>query len=686
VEAERPAAERLLRPRSVAFVGGSLAPTALELCRDGGFTGPIWAVHPTREQIAGERPFRSVLDLPGPPDAAFVAVPAEATVEVVRDLAAIGAGGAICYAAGFAEAGRPELEQALRDAGGGQLALLGPNCYGLIDFVDGVSLWPVPFPRERPRRGVAFVLQSGNLGINLTMQQRGLDIGWVVTVGNQAGLDVAACVAALVEQPEVTGVGVYLEGLRDPAAFVAAAERALDRRAPIVVVKAGGSSAGAAIAATHTSSLAGDDAAYDALFERLGVLRARSVPAMIETLKALTTTGPVRGRRLAVLTCSGGESALSADAASAAGLELPAPSPGAAAAIAAALPWYASVANPLDFTTALWGREQPLTGVFSTLAGDGHDGVLLVTDFPPEGFDYDQDVAAAVRAGKAAATAHGLPYAVASVMPEAWQPERVRELAAGGVAALAGIDEAFVAWAACARWGERLAAREPAPRIESASAVAGELLDEAASKRLLADAGVPLPPCEVVPLEDAGAAATRVGFPVVAKLVCASLPHKAAAGAVRLGLDDVAAVERGVAEMSAAIAPLEVDEVLIERFVGGAVAELIVGVKRDPALGTLLVVGSGGRDVELINDAFPLLLPASPEAVEHALARLRCHARLVSGGADIAGLVGAILRIAALAEHHRCGLIELEVNPLLALRDGCVAVDALARLATHDEI
>jgi acetyl-CoA synthetase len=271
-------------------------------------------------------------------------------------------------------------------------------------------------------------------------------------------------------------------------------------------------------------------------------------------------------------------------------------------------------------------------------------------------------------------------------MPEAWQPERVRELAAGGVAALAGIDEAFVAWAACARWGERLAAREPAPRIESASTVAGELLDEAASKRLLADAGVPLPPCEVVPLEGAGAAATRVGFPVVAKLVCASLPHKAAAGAVRLGLDDVAAVERGVAEMSAAIAPLEVDEVLIERFVGGAVAELIVGVKRDPALGTLLVVGSGGRDVELIDDAFPLLLPASPEAVEHALARLRCHARLVSGGADIAGLVGAILRIAALAEHHRCGLIELEVNPLLALRDGCVAVDALARLATHDEI
>jgi len=180
-------------PRSsVAFVGGSIAAAALELCRDFGFGGPVRAVHPTRELVGGQRPVRSVGDLPEPPDAAFVAAPAEATIAIVEELAAIGAGGAICYAAGFAEAGRPELEQALRDAAGDRLALLGPNCYGLVDLVDGVSLWPAPFPHSRPQRGVALVLQSGNLGINLTMQQRGLDIGWVVTVGNQAGLDIAA--------------------------------------------------------------------------------------------------------------------------------------------------------------------------------------------------------------------------------------------------------------------------------------------------------------------------------------------------------------------------------------------------------------------------------------------------------------------------------------------------------------
>ncbi|MFL6040204.1 MAG: acetate--CoA ligase family protein [Gaiellales bacterium] len=676
--AERTAAERLLRPRSVAFVGGSIAAAALELCRDFGFGGPVRAVHPTRELVGGQRPVRSVGDLPEPPDAAFVAAPAEATIEIVEELAAIGAGGAICYAAGFAEAGRPELEQALRDAAGDRLALLGPNCYGLVDLVDGVSLWPAPFPHSRPQRGVALVLQSGNLGINLTMQQRGLDIGWVVTVGNQAGLDIAACVAALVEQPEVTGIGVYLEGLRDPAAFVVAAERALDRRLPIAVVKAGSSEAGSEIAATHTSSLAGDDAAYDALFDRLGVARAGSVPAMIETLKAMTTTGPVRGRRLAVLTCSGGESALAADAASAAGLELPAPSTHAAAAIAAELPWYAGVANPLDFTTALWGLEQPLTSVFSTLAGDGHDGVLLVIDFPPDGFPYAGDVAAAVRAGRAAAEAHSLPYAVASVLPEAWQPGRVRELAADGVAALAGLEDAFAAWAACVRWGERLADRRPAPVVSPLPSPAGELLDEADSKRLPAGAGVPLPPSETVALEAAGAAAVRIGFPVVAKLVSSSLPHKAAAGAVRLDLGSAAAVEQAVEEMSAAVAPVRADRVLIERFVAGAVAELIVGVKRDPSFGPVLVLGSGGNDVELIDDAVPLLLPVSRSDVEQALVRLRCHPRLVAGGADIAAVVGAVRRIADLADRQRDRLVELDVNPLLALPDGCVAVDALA--------
>jgi acyl-CoA synthetase (NDP forming) len=677
VAADRSPAARLLRPRSVAFIGGSLAPAALALCRDQGFTGPIRAVHPTREEVAGLRPFRSVAELPEAPDAAFVAVNAEAAVEVVGQLAAIGAGGAICYAAGFAEAGRPELERQLRAAAGDDMALLGPNCYGLIDFVDGVSLWPVPFPQARPPRGVALVLQSGNLGINLTMQQRGLDIGWVVTVGNQAGLDVAGCVDTLLDQPEVTGIGLYLEGLRDPQAFVDAAEKALDRRVPIVVVKAGASEAGASVAATHTSSLAGDDAIYDALFERLGVARAGSVPSLIETLKAMTTTGPLRGRRLAVLTCSGGESALAADAASAAGLALPAPSPEATRTIAAELPWYAAVANPLDFTTALWGLEEPLERVFSALTTDGHDGAVLVLDSPPEGFLHGAEVDAAIRAGHAAARAAGLPFAVASVLPEAMRPARVRELAADGVAALAGLPEAFAAWGACARWSDRLELREPPPRVAAARADRGVALDEPTAKALLAAAGVPVPRNEVAAIGEAGAAAERIGFPVAVKLVSAALHHKAAAGAVRLDLRTREAVDVAVGEMVAAIAPLVCNGVLVEQLVDDVVGELLVGVKRDPAFGPVLVVGTGGGAVELIADAVPLLLPVTADAIERALSRLRCHARLRVAGADIAGAIETIGLVAAFARQRADDLVELDVNPLLVGRRGCVAVDAL---------
>ncbi len=248
-------------------------------------------MHPRNEGA-----YRSIADLPEAPDAAFVGVNAQATVDVVGQLAAIGAGGAVCYAAGFAEAGDAELERALVEAAG-EMALLGPNCYGLVNRVDGASLWPVPYPLPRVERGIGLVLQSGNLGINLSMADRSLPVAFILTVGNQAGLDVAASVDLLLDQPETTGIGIYLEGLRDAALFADAAARALERGIPIVVVKSGASEVGAQVTATHTSSLAGSDELYDAFFERLGVARAPDMPALLETLKAQTAIGPLRGRR-----------------------------------------------------------------------------------------------------------------------------------------------------------------------------------------------------------------------------------------------------------------------------------------------------------------------------------------------------------------------------------------------------
>jgi acetyl-CoA synthetase len=665
----RDPAERLLRPRSVAFVGGSTAPAALQVCRDRGFTGTIRYVHPRAEGA-----YRSVSDLPEVPDAAYLAIPAAATIEVVRELAAIGAGGAVCYAAGFSEVGDDALEQALVDAAGA-MPFLGPNCFGLIDLVDDVALWPVPYPQRRVDRGVAFVLQSGNLGINLTMADRSLPVSFVVSVGNQAGLDVAACIATLARQPEVSAIGVYLEGIRDLAAFVDAAHVAAAADVPIVVVKAGTSDLGARLTATHTASLAGADELYDALFERLAIARSPSIPAMLEGLKALTTVRRLAGRRLAIATCSGGESALAADAASVAGLELPPLSPAAAATIAADLPPYAAVGNPLDYNTALWGLEEPLTRVFGAALGDDVDGGLLVIDHQWPGLVVDGGVAAAIRAFERAGAGLGIGLAVASTVPESFPTEVRDALYARGVAPLQGLPEALAALAACARRGGAppgdVLAPSPAPATS-------RLRDEVESKRALTAAGIRIPRGEHVAAGGAAAAAQRVGFPVVVKLVSAAIPHKADVGAIRLGLRSPAEVEEAVAAMLVAVGDVPVDGVLVEEMVPGAVAELLVGVKRDPTFGPVLVVGTGGGLVEVIADARPVLLPATREQVAEALGHLRGWRRIVARG-DVPAAIEAVVALAAWACERSDVLVGLDVNPLLVLApgQGVVAVDAL---------
>lgn len=672
---------RLLRPRSVAFVGGSVAPLALACCEEAGFSGPIYAVHPRRTDIGGRAAYPSVHDLPEAPDAAFIAANAAATVGIVDELREIGAGGAACYAAGFSETGTAEgraRELALREAAG-ELAVLGPNCFGVIDLVDGVSLWPVPYPSARPERGVAVILQSGNLGINVTMSQRSLPLAFVASVGNQAVLEIADLVEAYLEMDEVTAIGIYLEGLRDVRRFAAAAARALERGIPIAVCKAGSSELGRELALTHTASLAGSAELYDALFARYGVARAGSVPELIETLKALTVLGPLGGRRVFVFTCSGAESALAADSAAAHGIELPPPTRKTRTALAEVLPEFALLGNPLDYGNALWGQEEPLRRVFETALRDPVDAAVLVIDYPLPGAPYTVDVDNAVDALVAAAAAAAVPAAVASVLPESLQPHARERMLARGVAPLQGLDEALAALAGCVRLGERLRAGPPPPLAPVAPPPEGaQPLGERAAKELLAGLGVAVPDGRVVAPSEAPEAAAALGFPVVAKLLSPDLPHKAAAGAVALGLRDEAEVAAAVAAFVSDHPRLAIEGVLVEQLVEGAICELLVGVRHDPAFGHVLVVGSGGSLVELVSDVYPLLLPTSGEDVEAAFRQLRVWPRLRA--ADVRAAVDVVSALARLVESRGERLAEFEVNPLHVLERGAVAVDALGRM------
>ncbi len=695
---------RLLAPQSLAFVGGERALGALAVCKAAGFGGRLYAVHPRHREVEGLPCLPAVAALPEAPDGVFLAVNRETTVEVVGELARRGVAGIVCYASGFAEldGDGAALQQRLVEAAGDSV-LVGPNCMGVINYVSGGSLWPLPYPPQPWTRGGAVVAQSGNVCINLCMSQRSLPFSYLISIGNQANLAFEDVIEALVDDPAVTAIGLFLEGLEDVCRFGAAALRALKQGKPIVALKLGSSAIGAESAISHTSTLAGSPALYDALFERLGVLPVASVPAMIETLKLATVwEAQIRrdgGGRLAAFASSGGDAGLVADYAEPAGLALPAPDANQAASVARLLPSYARVANPLDFTADYWGEEEKLRQIFIEMMGRGCDAALLVVDHPRPELDMAAPVEAMVRALTAARDATGVPAALATVNPESLPEDLRRRMIADAIAPLQGLHDAVAALASLERARARRAAYArdgwPPPLLPGDQARHGAadlVLDEQQSKAALRDHGITVPEGRLAALQEVASVAEELGFPLVVKALSPELPHKSEAGAVVLDISDAAMAETAARDMARALKarrpPLAVERFLLERMVKGAVAEVILGVKREPPFGPALVLGAGGALVELLRDSRILLLPTYRREVEAALRALSIFP-LLQGyrghpAGDLEALVEAAMALAGFAADHRERLVELDINPLLVMPagQGVVAADAVIRLRT----
>ncbi len=684
------ALRRLLWPRHVAVIGGEAAAEAVRQSRALGFAGAIWPVHPRHAQVEGLACYPDVASLPEAPDATFIAVPASATVELVGQLAARGAGGVICYASGFAEVGADgvDLQRRLVQAAG-EMALIGPNCYGVINYLDGVALWPDQHGGERVSRGVAIVSQSGNIALNLTMQRRNLPLACMVTVGNKAGVGIEDIVDALLQDARVSAIGLHIEGLDDVAAFSRVALRALDQGVPLVALKAGSSVLGARTTVSHTGSLAGPDGLYDALFARLGVARVFDPGALIETLKLLHVCGPLPGRRIISASCSGGEASLVADLAQPRGLELPAVPTGAQAALHAALGDKVAIANPLDYHTYVWGDLAAQTEAFSALLQCRFDLHLLLLDFPRADRCTADAWETTAEAWIAAHARDPLPCVVLASMPEGLPDAVARRLLARGIAPMQGITDCLDAIGHAAAIGAARARRAellPLPSMPVATAAgAVRMLDEAASKQALAAFGLPVPAGVVVADGQAAvAAARRMGYPVVLKRVSDTVAHKTETGGVALNLREDSEVQAAASSMAATAAAG--DRFLVEPMAGAVVAECIVGIQRDAQFGLALSVGAGGVLVELLRDAVTLLLPVARADVHAALRRLRCWPLLQGYRArpagDVEALVDAVLAVAAYAQANTARLQELDVNPVLVLPQGqgVLAVDAMIRL------
>ena len=722
---------RLMRPRSIAVVGGREAARVAEQCDRMGFDGALWPVHPEHPTVAGRPAFRSIAELPGVPDAAFVAVNRHTTVEVVAALARAGTGGAVCYASGFLESGDGgALQRALVEAAAG-MPIVGPNCYGLINYLDGAPLWPDQHGGRRLGRdesGVAIVSQSSNIGVSLTMQQRGLPIAYLVTAGNQAQIGISGLASALLDDERVSAVGLYVEGFDSVAGFEALARKARARAAPVVVMKTGRSERGRAANLTHTASIAGSNAGADAFLRRLGFARVHSIPELLEALKLLHVHGALGGARLGAMCCSGGEAAVLADAVEDTALTFPDLEPAHTAAVRATVHPLVTVANPFDYHTFSWGDEAALTETFTALARGSFDANLLVLDFPRTDRCDDTDWETAVNAFERAVRSTGAKGVIAATLAENLPEGRAAQLIERGIAPLAGVREAFTALECAATIGDAWRSPPRAPLIgASGASFSGALdvpltgtmrlgtpaapltgvpeascidpsrvpptsrecplaepilLDEAASKARLAAFGVAVPAGAVACDEDeAMAVAASLGGPVAVKAL--GIAHKTERAAVSLGLrepEEVRDAARALLALGAGRG------VLVERFATDIVAELIVGLHRDSQLGLLLTVGAGGIFVELAADSVTLLLPVTESEIRGALSRLRC-APILEGWrgrapADVDAAVAAILGIAKLAVANRGRIEELDVNPLgiRARGRGATALDALIRL------
>jgi acyl-CoA synthetase (NDP forming) len=677
------AMQRLLAPRSVALIGGAWADAVHAASRAIGYAGQIWRIHPSRPSSASQHYFRSVEELPAAPDAAFIAAPNRDVPGIAAGLRQRGSGGFVCFAAGFSETATPEGERLTREliAGAGELPFFGPNCYGFINFFDGVALWPDQMVGARRERGVVLICQSGTIALNLLFNDRSLPLGAVLTVGNQTRLAAEDLIELLADDERVSAFGLYLEGIKDVRRFAAAAERARLAGKPIALIKAGRTAAAADTVRTHTGALAGADGAFDAFCAQAGLARCESLATLCETLKIFHAGGPLRGRRVLAMGASGGDMAMTADAARSLQLQF-APLPETARLqLREILSDKVHLSNPFDFHTHIWFDLPRQRQMFSVVQRCGYDAVAFMLDCPPAPAD---DVAYVNAVKEFAAALPGAPArgAVVSSLPESLSAA-TRELCfAAGIVPLQGQREALEALDLAATVGTRWAQGATVElRIPAPGAQASRALSEYEGKRALAAHGVPVPRAALVAVPDAAAAATSLGFPVVIKAAAAALEHKSEAGGVILNVRDAAAADTAAQRLAHLSGML-----LVEEMVTDGVAEVLVGISVDPQFGQLLVLGAGGVLTELLRDSVSLLPPFSAQGIEAALARLRI-ARLLSGfrgqpPGDVPALVAAVLACTRYAAANLARLSELDLNPIIVRPQGkgAVAVDALIRL------
>ncbi|WER48121.1 acetate--CoA ligase family protein [Cupriavidus sp. WKF15] len=687
----------LLSPRSIAVIGASdnihkIGGRPIHYMKTHGYAGTLYPVNPQRDAIQGLRAYPTLDALPEVPELAIIIVAGEAAVQAVHDCARLGVAAAIVIASGFGEAGpegRRQQDEMVRAARAAGLRLVGPNSQGLANFGSGaIASFSTMFIEVPPQDGpVAVVSQSGGVAAMVYGLLRGQGIGvrHMHATGNQADVTVSELALAVAHDPGVRLVLLYLESLTDPEMLAEAARVARARNVPVVAVKAGRSQDGQRAAASHTGAIANEDRAVDAFLARHGIWRVDDAHALARCAPMYLRGWDAGGRRLVVISNSGASCVMAADAAQSFGLTLAPLSGTTRAALAERLPGFATTTNPVDVTAALLTNSALFGEVLPVVARDPSADLFLL-DIPVSGMGYD--VSRFARDAAAFADTAGKPIAVA-----AWQEPVAEAFREAGVPTYASGAEALSAFSQLVSHQQRLLqiAAEGEPPVPARHAqpiaAAGTTMSEAASLARLVAAGMPVVEHYVCHDVDAAVAAwQRIGAPVAVKASSPQVPHKSEHGLVALHCNDPEAVAGAFTAQTRKLQSMGVtcEGVVVARMARGQ-RECMIGAHWDPVFGAVLVVGDGGKYVEVLRDTAVLLAPCREADVERALAGLRIAPLLLGvrnePAVDIAALCRLAVQVGELVHEAGGAIHSVDLNPVMANPDGVVVLDALLEVA-----
>lgn len=693
------ALDRMIRPSSVAMIGASddatrIGGRPIAYMLNQGFKGDLWPVNPNRPKVQGLTAYASVDELPAAPDVGIVAVPGEGAIAAIDALGRKGCRNAIVFTAGFAEvddAGAAMQDRLLAAARAHGVRVLGPNCLGLFNAAIGFyPMFSLSFEQGWPILGnIGIASQSGAYGTHVfaVARQRGLGTSVCVTTGNEADVALGDAIGWMAQAPEVEVICAYAEGIREGARFLSALELARKNRKPVIMMKVGRSALGSAAAKSHTASIAGDDGVTQAVLDEFGVVRARTTEEMLDFAYAASRRVYPTKNALGVLTVSGGAGVLISDAAEAAGVPMP-PMPEAAQQKLRGLIPFCAPRNPVDCTAQAVNQTELFPEFLEGTAADGGYPSIMVFLTQTGG---STTMAPKLRPHlKAAREKFADRLWIASVIASR---EKVREYEEDGFLVFEDPTRAVNAIEAMGRFGAAFArASEGGAEIVLPKVtLPATTPDEATAKKILSDAGIPAAPeaaCATV--EEAVAAAARIGYPVVAKILSPDILHKSEIGGVLLNLDSESAVRAGWAtlmERAKAHAPsARIEGVLIAKQITGGV-EIALGILRDPVFGPVAMVGLGGVFIEVLKDFCLARCPFDEARAEQMIRSLKGFP-LLDGArgkpkADVKALAASLAALSRFAAAAGPKLVSVDVNPLLVLPDGqgAYAADAVIEIA-----